>query len=157
VFFAVYSCPSFEHGSVGESARKLHNYWEGYCEFRSEHLPEEQREAWQAEFSAFDGTLRFLGGASCPGCRNSPPSEKDGWGCLEGCFIPACARERGVDFCAECDAFPCQKAREFFGAKGGNLYREWENGNRRIREVGAEIFFREMKDISHYIHYKKPE
>lgn len=149
-----YACPSLKNGPVSECAKRLHNYWEGYCEFRSEYLPEENRSAWHSEFNAFDNTLHFLGGASCPGCRNNPPSNKGGWGCLEGCVIPTCVKERGVDFCAECDEFPCQKAKNFFATHNWTG-EDWENGNRRIKEVGINAYFDEKKDVSHYIHYKK--
>lgn len=149
-----YACGSFKDGPVSECARRLHTYWEGYCEFRSRYLPEESRSAWHTEFKAFDDTLQYLGGASCPGCRNNPPSNKGTWGCLEGCVPQACVKEHGVDFCAECDEFPCQKAKDFFTTHE-NLVDEWESGNRRIKEVGAEAYFEEKKDISHYIRYKE--
>jgi hypothetical protein len=132
----------------------VYNYSDGWDEFWSALLPEEEREEWHKWFNTFQNTLQYLGGASCPGCRNNPPSNKDGWGCLEGCVIPACVKERGVDFCAECDEFPCQKAKDFFTTpEMTSSY--WENGSRRIKEVGIEAYFEEKKDVSHYIHYKK--
>lgn len=151
-----YACPSLKTGTVAECARKLHNYWEGFCEFRSKHLPEESRDKWHAEFNAFDNTLQFLGGASCPGCRNNPPSSKAGWGCLDGCVIPACAKAHGVDFCAECNDFPCREAKDFFATLGDDsITASWESETRRLREIGLEAYFEEKKDVSHYIRYKK--
>lgn len=140
-----YSCISFKDGPASEGARRVYNYSEGWCEFRSAYVPEEKREEWIKETKRFRDGLKFLGGASCPGCRNNPPSNKDGWGYLEGCVIPACVKEHGVDFCAECDEFPCDKICDKIR----------ESGSRRIKEIGIEAYFEEKKDVSHYIRYKE--
>ncbi|MCL2772587.1 MAG: DUF3795 domain-containing protein [Oscillospiraceae bacterium] len=136
-----YTCMSFKDGPSSTSAKKVYNYSDGWGEFYNTLIPEEKREEAYKEFSAFQNTLKFLGGASCPGCRNNPQSNKSGWGCAEGCVIPACVKEHGVDFCAECDEFPCQTCDN--------------TGSKRIKEIGIEAYFEEMKDISHYIRYKK--
>lgn len=151
-----YSCPSYGKGPVSEAARKLYRYWQGYDVFRGMYLPENQREAWYKEFATFTGTLQFLGGASCPGCRNNPPSEKDGWGCVDGCVIPACAKEHGVDFCAECSEFPCEKAETFFVSTNHCCTgEEWKKRTLEMRKVGAETYFEENKEVSHYIGLQK--
>lgn len=149
-----YACMSFKDGPSSEGAKNVYKYSDGWGEFWSALLPEEKREEWRKEFDTFQNTLQYLGGASCPGCRNNPPSNKEGWGCLAGCVIPACVKERGVDFCAECDEFPCQKAKDFF-ATHNRTGDGWENGSRRIKKVGVDVYFEEKKDISHYIYYKE--
>lgn len=148
------TCISLKDGPYSEGARNVYKYSDGWGEFWSVRLSEEKRQEWHKEWKWFQDTLQYLGGASCPGCRNNPPSNKEGWGCLEGCVIPACAKERRVDFCAECDEFPCQKAKDFFASKKSDLI-DWENGNRRIKEIGLNAYFEEKKDVSHYIHCKK--
>jgi hypothetical protein len=150
-----YSCMSFKDGPSPEGAKNVYKYSDGWGEFWSALLPEDKREEWNIWFKSFQNTLRYLGGASCPGCRNSPPSNKDGGcGCLEGCVIPACVKERGVDFCAECNEFPCQKAKDFF-ATHNSTGEDWENGSSRIKEIGVEAYFDEKKNVSHYIRFKK--
>jgi hypothetical protein len=115
----------------------------------------EKREEWDKWFDTFQNTLQYLCGASCPGCRNNHPSNKEEkWGHLEGCVIPACVKERGVDFCAECDEFPCQKEKDFC-ATHNMSGEDWENGSRRIKEIGIEAYFEEKKDVSHCIRHKK--
>jgi len=147
-----HTCMSRKGGLSSEGAKNVYKYSDGWGEFYSALLPEEKREEWHREFDTFQSTLQFLGGALCPGCRNDPPSNKDGkWGCLEGCPVPICAKERGVDFCAECGEFPCQKGKDFFAA--GVI--GWERGNGRIKEIGVEAYFEEMRDVSHYIGFKK--
>jgi hypothetical protein len=55
-----YACPSFIDGPVSECARRLHNYWDGFCEFKSKYLSEKECRAWHSEFKAFDDTLIYL-------------------------------------------------------------------------------------------------
>ena len=67
-----YTCIAFKDGPIPECARKLHTYYDGYCELRSAHLPESERETWYREFHTFHDTLGYLSMAACPGCRNHP-------------------------------------------------------------------------------------
>lgn len=144
-----YTCTGFGKGPVTESARKLHCYLEGFGEMRGAHMSGKEQEDWLAYFDGFRNTLTQICG-TCPGCRKGP-----GDGCIEGCVIPACVRERGVAFCAECGVFPCEKARDFFAAYDERIGRVWEAGSRRLREVGPEAYFKEKRHISHYMHYKE--
>jgi len=93
------------------------------------------------EIYGVTNTVQHIRGASYPGCRNNPAS---GCGHIEGCEIPACVKEHGVDFCAECDNFPCHK-----------ISRDKENSSRQIQEVGIDASFEERKDVSMYIHNEK--
>jgi hypothetical protein len=51
----------------------------------------------------------------CPGCRPN-----------KFCPLPACAKEKGVDYCFDCEEFPCNK-----NYKGGPIVKElldhWKN------------------------------
>lgn len=139
-----YACISFKDGPCSQGARDVYTYTDGWDEFYSANLPKRKRKKYQKESNAYRNTLQFLGGASCPGCRNHPPSNKGGWGCREGCAIQACVKERGVDFCAQCDAFPCDK-----------LDQHCADSNRRIQEIGLEAYFEEKKQTSIYARWKK--
>jgi hypothetical protein len=44
---------------------------------------------------------------------------------------------------------------DFFETINKVIGLDWENGNKRIKEVGVEKYFNEKKNISHYISYKK--
>lgn len=144
-----YTCTAFRSGPVSECAHKLYIYLDGFCEMCGENMTEEERGTWYAQFDEFHGTLRCLSGV-CPGCRKGP-----GMGCIEGCVVPSCAKEHGVDFCAECSAFPCQKAEEFFAAHSEKVMQAWKNGSRRLQEIALEAYFEEKRGISHYLHYKE--
>lgn len=143
-----YTCTGFKDGPVGECARKLYTYLDGFGEMRGSFMAEGEREAWNAQFAEFRGTLQYIGGV-CPGCRKGR-----GPGCIADCPVPECVKEKGVDFCGECPEFPCAKARDFFTAQNPRICAAWEAGSRRIAEIGAEAYFAEKKDCSHYLHYK---
>ncbi len=70
-------------------------------------------------------------------------------------MIPSCVQERGIDFCAQCSEFPCEKARVMFDGHDDKIGGAWEEGSRRLREIGLEAYFAEKKDVSHYLHYKE--
>jgi hypothetical protein len=76
----------------------------------------------------------------CHGCR----SDKRACYCEENCSFVPCAAEKGVDFCGECDEFPCD-ALKAFQTKMPHRNELW-NDQQRIREVGYEQWFTEKLD-----------
>lgn len=146
-----YTCPALKDGAVSECAAKLCRYFEGYYDFNDANMPEQYR-SWLPQFEDFYKRLEGYTQSKCPGCRNTPSASV---GCIDGCVVPKCISQRGIDFCAECSDFPCHNAKDFFGAINSVIAQDWESGNKRIKEVGIEAYFNEKKDRSHYINYKK--
>jgi len=145
-----YTCMGCKDGAIATCAKKLYNYNKGVCEFRGQHMSEDERKEWHSFFNQFQETLYNFSLSECPGCRNFPADVNP----FGGCIIHKCTLEHGVDFCADCSDFPCDKPKDFFDEK---LLQVWENGNRRIQEIGAEAYFEEKKDTSHYSHYVESE
>lgn len=145
-----YTCPALKDGAISQCASKLCRYFDGYYDFNVANIPEQYR-AWLTEFKSFYQSLEQYTNRPCPGCRNNP----HGAGCIDGCVVPPCVKEKGIDFCAECAEFPCQNAKNFFSTVNDTIGKDWENGNKRIAEVGIEKYFEERKELSHYISYKK--
>ena len=79
--------------------------------------------------------------AACRGCH----SEKRGPYC-QTCKMVVCAAEKGLQFCGECDDYPCTELEAFKQAMPHRI-ELWE-AQARIREVGFERWFEEMVD--HY-------
>ena len=61
-------------------------------------------------------------------------------------------KNHGVDFCGECNEFPCKKAQGIFEEI---VYRQWLEGNQQIREYGIEAFWKNNSENPHYRPYKK--
>lgn len=55
-----------------------------------------------AEYDRFAAILDLFAGAGCTGCRA-------GGSQLPFCAARVCFREKGVDFCFQCDEYPCER------------------------------------------------
>ena len=77
-----------------------------------------------------DGFWSFLRGMAedgiCVSC-------KDGGG-NPGCAIRICAKEKGVELCAWCDQYPCEKLDAFHG------YPEMKQDNELLRSQGMDAW-----------------
>ena len=145
-----YTCPGFKNGTIQEHSSALIRLREGYREFLDEKLPDEYRHI----LDEHDKYIEKLKKDSTPGCLGCRKTDGKGPGCIKDCFIPDCAKEHSVDFCGECGEFPCQRI------DGSNIYGKeakegFYNGSLSIKEHGAETYFKNNKDVSHYIKYAK--
>src|SRR4030042_7215315 len=81
------------------------------------------------DYPAFQGLLAYLAHGSCDGCRRGT--------CLyPNCGVTTCFREKGVDFCFQCEEFPCDRTN--FDPR---LERRWRQMNERMREAGVEAYY----------------
>ncbi len=78
----------------------------------------------------------------CHGCR----SDKRSYFCQNKCKMVDCAKEKGIDFCGECDEYPCDELREFKKLRPHRI-ELWEN-QERIKAVGYAKWYEEM--LEHY-------
>ena len=145
-----YTCPGFKDGAIKEYSAALLRLREGYREFLNKRLSEEYRYVLD-EHDKYIEKLKKDSNPGCPGCRKI---DGKGPGCIKDCFIPQCTEEHGIDFCAECDEFPCGKI-EKSNIYGEEAKKGFYDGGLLIKEHGAEKFFKMKKDISHYINYKE--
>jgi hypothetical protein len=89
------------------------------------------------EFASFWKILKELSALkeTCPMC-------KGGCGNPE-CPFRICARERGLQLCAECPDYPCQPLKDFFTGH----YEKLAVNNKRIREIGIEAWLEEQQKL----------
>ncbi len=73
----------------------------------------------------------------CDGCR----SDRRTASCKD-CYIIKCATEKGIDFCVECDIYPCEFLKDF-QKKMPHRKNLWKS-QARIKEVGWKKWFNEM-------------
>lgn len=121
-------CVMYADGRVQRLAVALAKALEGF-----EHMAPRVADRFPvlAEYDHFFETLELFGGASCAGCRK-------GGSTLPFCAARICFREQGVDFCAQCAEYPCER-----NAYPQNMVERWRSHNDRIRTVGVEQFYRE--------------
>ncbi|MDC0335282.1 C-GCAxxG-C-C family protein [Pseudodesulfovibrio sp.] len=89
-------------------------------------------------YAQFKELLDFLAQGSCSGCREN--------GCLfKECRVTICVKEKGVDYCYQCDDFPCDR----HGMPEG-LAERWQDNNEKMQELGLEAWFCGCKERPRY-------
>ncbi len=89
-------------------------------------------------YQAFKELLVYFTEADCYGCRKGTCK-------YSRCGVIACYRQKGIDFCFQCDEFPCEKTNF-----DPDLKRRWVDMNNRMKEIGVEAYYQETKDSSRY-------
>jgi len=129
-------CQAFREGDIRKNAlelKRLLGSFDTYAERFSAFLPVFRN------YPAFRELLNHFSEANCKGCRQGDCK-------YPNCGVPACYKDQGVDFCFQCQEFPCDKTNF-----DPNLKQRWISMNTRMKEVGVEAFFEETKDLPRYI------
>lgn len=132
---ACYTCAAARDGVIRAHSVALLNLLESFDKFArafSAHEPA------LTKYPDFKQVLLLFANADCEGCR-------DGKCIYPGCPISPCINDKEYDYCFECQAFPCEKA-----DSDRRLKEKWMTCNLRMREIGVEAYFDEVKDRSHY-------
>jgi hypothetical protein len=87
----------------------------------------------------FREMLDYFASVDCNGCR------KEQCKLFKNCGVRGCHQEKQIDFCYQCDEFPCDKTNFDPGLQKG-----WVTTNNKIREVGIEKFWETVKNRSRY-------
>ena len=138
-----YTCTAYAEGIICQSANTLLHHLDGICEFNQIH-----------NLSSVSNTktllneLEMYGAGLCSGCRNRTHHTCS----IQGCFILECTKEHFVDFCGECNEFPCTQTRGIFEDE---VYQKWLNGNQDIHDHGIEQYWNSHCKESHYNAYKR--
>ncbi|MTI79274.1 MAG: DUF3795 domain-containing protein [Firmicutes bacterium] len=129
-------CAEFEHGNIKQLSsdllQGLSNNYERLAEIKSKRNPIFNNYAY------FKEILISFSNASCSGCRG------DNVQCLISCTVKNCHKEQGVDFCFQCNRYPCDN--QFTG----RLRDRWINMNNRMKEVGVVEYYHEQKQVPRY-------
>ena len=128
-------CVMCAEGVIKESATRLAAALAGF-----EHMAPRvaDRASALAGYQQFSEVLAFFQGAGCTGCRS-------GGGTLPFCAARTCFREKAVDYCFQCQEYPCDR-----NHYPDNLADRWRANNDRMREVGVEQYYRESLSKPRY-------
>ncbi|MBF0564325.1 MAG: DUF3795 domain-containing protein [Nitrospirae bacterium] len=89
-------------------------------------------------YPAFSELLDHFTHAGCKGCRQGDCE-------YPNCGVADCYKQKGMDFCFQCDEFPCEKTNF-----DPDLKERWLKMNKRMKEIGVEAYFEETKDLPRY-------
>jgi hypothetical protein len=87
----------------------------------------------------FKRMLDYFASENCRGCRNEQCR------LFKDCGVRACHQEKQVDFCYQCDEFPCDNTN--FDER---LYRVWKILNESIKKNGIESFYQKSQERPRY-------
>lgn len=136
-----HKCFAFSDGEIKHLSLRLQRLlglFDRYAERFSNFLPVFKH------YPAFKELLSCFTKADCQGCRNGTCK-------YPNCGVINCYIKKGVDFCFQCDEFPCEKTNF-----DPDLKKRWVQMNRRMKELGVEAYFEETKDLPRYIITEEP-
>ena len=129
-------CFAYTQGEIGMHSKELQRLlgnFDIYAERFSAFLPEFKN------YPTFKKMLAFIAEPDCIGCRKGA--------CIyPNCGVVDCYKTIGVDFCFQCDEFPCEKTNF-----DPHLKRRWIKMNNRMKEIGVEAYYEETKDLCRYL------
>jgi hypothetical protein len=91
------------------------------------------------KYPDFKELLTLFSSNNCQGCR------KQECHLFTDCKVRHCYKEKGFDYCYQCNDFPCNGT-----GFDDNLKQRWLKINFRIREIGLECYYNEIKDNPRY-------
>jgi hypothetical protein len=80
-------------------------------------------------YPVFKEMLDYFAAENCHGCRKEPCK------LFKNCGVRPCIQIKKIDFCYQCDAFPCDHTNF-----DKNLYKGWVAINETIRRKGIETY-----------------
>ena len=128
-------CVFSANGSIRRNAEELREGLSGFEKMAKFFAAENPA---LAGYDSFIAVLDFIRSGECQGCR-------EGAGCYDGCEARNCVKTGKVDFCFECESFPCDRNK--FNPQ---LAEKWKNNNLAMRNVGVETFHAEQKNKPRY-------
>lgn len=91
------------------------------------------------KYSDFKEMLDYFASENCQGCRNEQCR------LFKNCGVRPCHQEKGVEFCYQCDEFPCDHTNF-----DENLYKGWVAINKIIKKKGIETYCKKAKTRPRY-------
>ncbi len=128
-------CADYENGEIKSLSLKLSELLNGYERIAK------MKGGGNPIFKGYPEFVQILGHfvqGYCGGCRSDKVK------CPIDCEAKTCGRERNIDFCFECEEFPCDKQFE------GKLRERWIQRNIRMKEIEAENYYIEQSKLPRY-------
>lgn len=132
-------CFAFVDGNIKQQSTLLKNSL-GNFDVYAERFNELLDEPVFRKYGTFKDMLNHFSEVNCKGCR------KENCKLFKNCKVRDCAAGKNVDFCFECDEFPCGKT-----GFDSHLNDRSVKINRRMKEIGVENYYLEIKDKSRYL------
>jgi len=131
-------CFAFSNGTIKQNSISLENAF-GNFDIYAERFSELLDEPVFNEYPKFKKLLHYFTTVECQGCR------KEQCKLFVNCKVRDCHKTKGVDFCFQCHEFPCDNT-----GFDEHLYKRSIQINLKIKEIGIEKYYKEIKDKPRY-------
>lgn len=131
-------CFAFSDGSIKRNSMELQNAL-GKFDIYAERFSVLLNEPKFSKYKEFKILLDYFTEGKCRGCR------LDGCMIFPSCKVKECSAANNVDYCYECDRFPCDNT-----GFDEHLKKRWIDINLRMKETGVENYYNEIKDKPRY-------
>lgn len=131
-------CFAFTDGDISIYSRKLKESL-GNFDIYAARFVDLLNEPIFLKYSEFKYFLSHLSSGSCNGCRAEQCK------LFKSCQVRACSETKNVDFCFQCNEFPCNQT-----GFDEHLYKRHVDINERMKKVGIERYYEEVKNLSRY-------
>ena len=131
-------CFAFTDGDISNYSKQLKESLGNFDEYAARFV-ELLDEPVFLKYPEFKGFLAHLSLGSCKGCRTEHCK------LFKSCNVRACSEAKNVDFCFQCDEFPCNKT-----GFDEHLYERHVGINERMKIIGVDQYYEEVKDLSRY-------
>ena len=131
-------CFAFRDGDISKESKSLLRNL-GNFEVYAERFTELLDAPVFKKYPDFKEMLSFFAKAECGGCR------KEKCKLFKDCNVRLCSEEKNVDFCFECSLFPCSNT-----GFDDHLYKRSVKINQKMKEIGVENYYNEIKDQPRY-------
>jgi hypothetical protein len=92
------------------------------------------------KYPGFKEMLDYLASENCQGCRNEQCR------LFKNCGVRGCQQEKRVDFCFQCEGFPCNRTNF-----DDRLHKIWVLINEKIKRTGLEQYYEETVNRPRYV------
>ncbi len=131
-------CFAYSNGSIKKLSSELQESL-GNFDIYAERFVELLDEPVFKKYPDFKEMLSHFANAECKGCRN------DECKLFQNCKVKQCSRDHSVDFCFQCEEFPCKKH-----GFDEHLEKRWITIQNKMEEAGVENYFKEIGNLPRY-------
>lgn len=131
-------CFAFEDGEIKNHSRQLQKSLGNFDVYAARFVDLLNEPAFK-NYPTFKAMLQHFASDGCKGCRQEKCK------LFSNCKVRDCHEQQGVDFCFQCAHFPCNNT-----GFDEHLHKRSIDINRRMKEIGVEKYFEEVKDVPRY-------
>jgi len=131
-------CFAFTDGDIKNHSSKLRDSLGDFDTYASRFVDLLNEPAFK-RYPDFKVLLSYFASVDCNGCR------KEKCKMFKNCKVRDCHEQKGIDFCFECAYFPCDNT-----GFDQHLHKRSVDINLRMKEIGVEKYYNEIKDKSRY-------